>query len=126
MQTIKYGSIHSHKPYQFWRSCMTLGERTGCHQLPERSFFIKSYQMPVCARCSGVIIGYLLAVPSYILFGFHLGISCLGCLCMLIDWSLQTLKIKPSTNQRRLITGVLGGFGIISFQFCLIKKLLSQ
>ncbi|MBS5794738.1 MAG: DUF2085 domain-containing protein [Clostridiales bacterium] len=26
------------------------------HQIPERSFFIKGYQMPICARCVGVII----------------------------------------------------------------------
>ena len=125
MQSTKHSFIHLHKSYQFWRRCMTLGEQTGCHQLPERSFFIKNYQMPVCARCTGVILGYLLAIPSYILFGFNLSISYLGCFCMLLDWSLQAMKIKPSTNKRRLITGVLGGFGIISFQFCLINKLLS-
>ncbi|MCB7430270.1 DUF2085 domain-containing protein, partial [Erysipelatoclostridium ramosum] len=29
-----------------------------CHQKAERSFFIHGYQCPVCARCSGLYIGY--------------------------------------------------------------------
>jgi len=126
MQITEHDSIQSKKSYQLWCKCMKLGERTGCHQLAERSLFFKSYQMPVCARCTGVIIGYLLAFPSYILFGFRCRISCFSCLCMLIDWSLQACRIKPSTNKRRLITGVLGGFGIMSIQLGLVMKLLSQ
>jgi uncharacterized membrane protein len=27
-----------------------------CHQRPERSFFIAGFQMPVCARCSGLYV----------------------------------------------------------------------
>lgn len=27
-----------------------------CHQLPERSFFIDSRQLPVCARCTGLYL----------------------------------------------------------------------
>ncbi|MGG7175281.1 DUF2085 domain-containing protein [Clostridium neonatale] len=28
----------------------------GCHQLPDRSFFIRSYQFPICARCTGNVV----------------------------------------------------------------------
>ena len=28
-----------------------------CHQLPDRSFFIDGWQMPVCARCTGLYLG---------------------------------------------------------------------
>ena len=34
----------------------------GCHQLPERSFFFKGYQLPICARCLGIILGYILCI----------------------------------------------------------------
>ena len=30
---------------------------------------------------------------------------------MLFDWGIQYLNIKESTNQRRLLTGLVGGFG---------------
>ena len=32
-----------------------------CHQRPERSFYLWSHQMPVCARCTGIYIGAALA-----------------------------------------------------------------
>ena len=38
-----------------WVSLMEYGHKIGCHQMPERSFFYKEYQFPVCARCTGVI-----------------------------------------------------------------------
>jgi uncharacterized membrane protein len=28
-----------------------------CHQLPERSFHVQSFQLPVCARCFGLYVG---------------------------------------------------------------------
>jgi hypothetical protein len=39
-----------------------------CHRLPERSFFIKGHQFPVCARCTGFYTGlivYLIANLFY-------------------------------------------------------------
>jgi uncharacterized membrane protein len=118
--------IDSQIAYRIWCKCMALGERTGCHQLPERSFFIKGYQMPVCARCTGVIIGYLLAVPGFLIFGINSILSIFGCICMFTDWSLQTCKIRSSTNKGRLITGILGGYGIMTIQLALIKKLIKR
>ena len=32
-----------------------------CHQRPERSFFLWSHQMPVCARCAGIYVGAAIA-----------------------------------------------------------------
>ncbi|HWT27368.1 MAG TPA: DUF2085 domain-containing protein, partial [Mobilitalea sp.] len=75
--------------YLRWRRWMEWGAKTGCHQRPDRSFFIKGYQMPVCARCFGVIIGYIIALPSIFLFGFQRVLSIAGCITMLIDWLIQ-------------------------------------
>lgn len=112
---------------QSWMKYMEFGYRLGCHQKPERSFFIKGYQMPICARCVGVYIGYLLAIPSYLIFGFHnlKVLALLGCDGMLLDWVLQAYKVKESTNRRRLVTGILGGFGIMVIFLRLIGKLIT-
>lgn len=98
-----------------WLKWMAFGQKIGCHQKPERSFFIKGYQMPVCARCTGVLIGYLIALPIVILIPMNPLIPLGGCLVMLIDWLLQFTKRLPSTNRRRLITGILGGAGLMYF-----------
>lgn len=103
-----------------WLKWMKLGAKTGCHQLPERSFSYKGYQFPVCARCTGVIIGYLIAIPVVMFTGFHKKTSIAGCTAMLADWSIQAAGIKESTNRRRFITGIVGGFGIMSIQLALI------
>src|SRR3954470_13491308 len=34
-----------------------------CHQRPERSFFLRGHQLPVCARCTGLYAGAALAAP---------------------------------------------------------------
>ncbi len=114
-------SPNSRNTYNFWRKCMIFGEHAGCHQLPERSFFIGTYQMPVCARCTGVIIGYIFALPVSLIFPFPILLSVSGCICMLTDWMIQALKLKASTNTRRLLTGVLGGLGIMSIEVSVIK-----
>lgn len=90
-----------------------IGEYSGCHRMPERSFFWKGRQFPVCARCTGVGIGQTLALLLWVI-DFPLSM----CLCFLalmgIDWGLQEFRIKESTNYRRLFTGIMGGFGLFS------------
>lgn len=107
-----------------WMKLMELGEKTGCHQRPDRSFFHRGYQYPVCARCTGVLLGYLLALPMFVLLGFSWLVSGLGILLMLADWLLQAAKMKESTNGRRLVTGILGGYGVMSLQMALIRIVL--
>lgn len=108
---------------------MELGERTGCHQRPDRSFFINGYQLPVCARCSGVFLGYISGAVFLALRGKRIskGVpSFMGCYIMFFDWLLQALKIKESTNKRRFITGFLGGMGLIIAYFEMIKWIVSR
>lgn len=107
-----------------------LGECSGCHRMPDRSFFYKGHQFPVCARCTGVCIGQLSAILINCMVSVPMYISILLLAIMGFDWSIQELKIKSSTNFRRLITGILGGLGLFSlyanvirtFIFCYRKK----
>ena len=97
-----------------------------CHQKPERSFFIRNYQFPVCARCTGVLIGFfislfLLYFKIYIINFFF---SIILTLIMVIDWLLQNLLTKKSNNIRRLITGLIGGFGLSFFYYYIIISII--
>jgi len=103
---------------------MRLGACTGCHQRPDRSFFWKKYQFPVCARCCGVMLSYLIAIPLYMLWGSNYIICIVSAVIMLIDWSLQFLGIRQSTNCRRFITGLFGGYGIMTIQIMLVLSIL--
>ena len=92
---------------------MEIGAMVGCHQLPERSFFIKEYQFPLCARCTGLLLGYLLGTLIWVFRKISIPICIIMCGLMYIDWKLQDLQILPSTNIRRLVTGLMCGIGYI-------------
>ena len=91
---------------------MALGNISGCHQLPERSFFYKNRQFPVCARCTGVFIGGVIGVALFFFYKLPIWLCVLFCLVLLVDWLIQRIGIKPSTNFRRLLTGIVCGAGI--------------
>lgn len=97
---------------EIWLKAMKVGEICGCHQRADRSFFINGWQFPVCARCTGVIIGQ--AAGSFVCMRkkIPLYVSAICCEATLLDWSLQQSGIKQSTNFRRLLTGICGGFGM--------------
>lgn len=85
-----------------------------CHRMPERSFFIKGYQFPVCARCTGILVGYIIGIIYIILCNkLRYTIELLLMLPMLIDGIGQYRGYFVSTNIRRLITGILAGISAI-------------
>ncbi|MBR6374112.1 MAG: DUF2085 domain-containing protein [Victivallales bacterium] len=91
---------------------MKWGSAVGCHQMPERSFFFRGYQFPICARCTGVLFSTILAVVLFFNYRISIMTSIYLSAVMLFDWSLQYFGILASTNSRRLITGFIGGFGV--------------
>jgi len=99
----------------------TLGNHSGCHQLPERSFFYKGRQFPVCARCTGVTVGHFAAVITGLFCRIPTAAALLSLIVMGTDWSIQAVHIKESTNRRRFITGILGGFGLFTIYINIFK-----
>ena len=83
----------------------------GCHQLPNRSFFVCGYQLPVCARCTGIITGEFLCVFTWWILKIPLVICILLIVPMLIDGTVQYKTKYTSTNTKRFITGAMFGYG---------------
>ena len=89
-------------------------EFVACHRKPERSFFFKGKQFPVCARCTGILLGYLV----FPLFLFNvLSLSLLNAVLLnipaYIDGVTQGVGWRYSTNPLRFFTGLLSGVGQI-------------
>ena len=106
-----------------WLRLWLFGKKLGCHQLPERSFFWHGRQFPVCARCTGVYLGELLALPLHFAAGSCWRLDIAFCLLMLLDWSVQFFAICRSTNVRRLCTGLLCGYGVMDLQLLALGRL---
>jgi uncharacterized membrane protein len=88
--------------------------------MPERSFFIKGHQFPVCARCTGfysALVLYLILnlfyQHPYDLNMFFISIILL--IPVTIDGFTQYFGKRESTNTLRFITGFIGGIGLIIF-----------
>ena len=59
-----------------------------CHQLPERSFFLDSRQLPVCARCAGLYLSGAAGLAAW--------------------WAVKLLRgWRPQTLPPRLAMGLL-------------------
>jgi uncharacterized membrane protein len=94
-----------------------------CHQLPERSFFGGGTQVPVCARDTGIYLGFLISLV--LISWFHQGsrprefpapsgwvaialmIGAMG-----FDGVSSYAGFRTTTNDLRLITGLLAGYAI--------------
>ncbi len=109
-----------------YRFCVILGRASGCHQRPERSFFFRGRQFPVCARCTGVYLGELAALLTLRWVRPPLWVAPLFCAVMLADWGVQALGWRESTNPRRLVTGLLCGYGLCCGAVIGLAKLLGR
>ena len=87
----------------------------GCHGNPDRCLAVGGWRSPVCARCIGLLAGYPLALAALFLLGIPgLERAAAGALLLLpaaFDGGRQILTAYRSTTARRLVTGVLAGFG---------------
>jgi uncharacterized membrane protein len=94
-----------------------------CHQLPERSFFGGGTQVPVCARDTGIYLGFMLSLIVIALvhrgdrpreFPAPAGWVAIALMigAMGIDGVSSYAGLRTTTNDLRLITGLLAGYAI--------------
>jgi len=106
-----------------------------CHQLPARSFFGGGHQLPVCARDTGIYVGFVISMlviaalergrrrtgmpPAWIL---ALGLGAL----IVMGWDGVTsyAGLRETTNGIRLATGLATGFALALVIFPLLNAQL--
>lgn len=103
---------------------MRLGALSGCHQMASRSFFLRGYQFPLCARCTGVFLGQLTAAVTACFLSPSPWLALL-LLPMAVDGLTQTAGWRVSNNALRLVTGLLGGFGYLSVLIWAVGRILA-
>lgn len=96
-----------------------------CHQMPSRSFFIGEYQFPLCARCTGIALGYIIAllVAPFRSFGYSLAILMPP---LAVDGTVQYFTDYESTNLKRIVTGILYGFAFTSITIHMISSVIKK
>jgi uncharacterized membrane protein len=94
-----------------------------CHQLPARSFFAGGHQLPVCARDTGIYVGFIVALAVIALLerGRHrtgappawlMGVGAAFVLALLWDGVTSYAGLRETTNLLRLATGTGTGFAL--------------
>ena len=96
-----------------------------CHQIPERSFHLAGFQIPVCARCLGIYAGAAAAASIHVLAGVVADSShwrvlsphaarvvfVLSAVPTLISLRLEWGGVWHGTNIDRAIAGIALGAG---------------
>ncbi len=99
-----------------------------CHRRSDRSFLKLQKCIPLCARCTGMLIGILM-FPIYfyitLSFLFAIILSFSAQIPLLIDGFTQKWKWRSSTNLLRVTTGVLSGNGMGLFILSSVIWILS-
>lgn len=99
----------------------------GCHGEEKKCLHLNGKHLPLCARCTGAIIGHCAAILSSFFFTFNNSIYLITAallLIMFLDWWMQNNRKWYHSNFTRLITGILGGFGIAISIISICVKLI--
>ncbi len=94
-----------------------------CHQLPARSFFAGGHQLPVCARDTGIYLGFVVALLVMAAFdrgrrrsgmppAWLMGVAVAALVAMGWDGVTSYAGLRATTNLIRLATGTGAGFAI--------------
>lgn len=95
-----------------------------CHRLSSRSFFVRNRQFHVCARCTGLITGYVIS-PLLLPVSFYASkIFIVSCAALVLDGVTQLIGWRESNNRLRLLTGFTTGATALAFLWVSISHLV--
>jgi len=94
-----------------------------CHQLSSRSLFAGAYQLPVCARDTGIYLGFALSAVLIVFLArgsrpteaprpFLLVVVLLFFGVMVLDGATEYAGLRATNNDLRLVTGLLAGYAL--------------
>ena len=93
--------------------------RIMCHGRPERSLDFAGVAMPICARCVGIYAGLLAGLAAFVLIPWLRErvvrpFALAAVVPLAIDGLTQLAGLRESTNELRILTGVVAGlaFGL--------------
>lgn len=93
----------------------------GCHCRDDRSFYYHGRKFPICARCTGILLGFIVSFLVNLIAGIILKIQLesgiidfLFLIPLIADGIIQYRTNYISNNRKRFVTGVLFGYGFIS------------
>jgi uncharacterized membrane protein len=89
--------------------------RAICHGIPTRCLTLWGVPMPICARCTAIYGGIALGLAAFALIHpvrerLLRGIMYLAVLPLAVDGVTQGLRLRESTNDLRVATGLAAGF----------------
>jgi uncharacterized membrane protein len=93
-----------------------------CHQIPERSFHLGGFQLPVCGRCLGIYAGAALAAGAGVAAQLRVAIApltsldaqavfVLSAMPTIVTFGLEWSGAWPGTNVVRAAAGAALGIG---------------
>jgi len=100
------------------RKWCLLGAAPVCSEHAERGIFIHGFCLPLCCRCTSILVGLTFAYAICLLNPEsavrHSPFMAFLLLPLLLDVALPNLALGLSGNQRRMLTGLLGGIAMPS------------
>ena len=85
-----------------------------CHRLKERSITLLGHTLPICSRCTGVYVGFMVAIVLLILkIKIPLVLSVPMLSPLILDGFTQLFGLRSSTNLLRLLTGIIFSIGLL-------------
>ena len=104
-----------------WR----LAFRMLCHGIERRCLLMFGVPMPICARCTAIYVGMLVAIllfaarsrltmPRYVMYA--------AALPMAVDGVTQAIGLRESTNELRIVTGFVAALAFVLWALTSVEK----
>jgi uncharacterized membrane protein len=105
-----------------------------CHQLPERSFFGGGVQVPVCARDTGIYVGFVVSMlviaavqrnrPTGFPSAAVAALMAAFVLVMALDGVTSYAGLRVTSNVVRLVSGLMAGYAMGALSTVLLNDVL--